>query len=71
MTVKRAAIQGIKVDPSMGELEYKRAFDVLVDANTGNILLDIKDKRGYVRLTLDSLLNQIDQIVAEICENKS
>ena len=42
MTVKRAAIQGIKVDPSMGELEYKRAFDVLVDANTGNILLDIK-----------------------------
>ena len=55
----------------MGELEYKRAFDVLVDANTGNILLDIKDKRGYVRLTLDSLLNQIDQIVAEICENKS
>jgi len=69
--VKRAAIQGIKVDPSMGELEYKRAFDVLVDTNTGNILLDIKDKRGYVRLTLDSLLNQIDQIVAEICENKS
>lgn len=69
--MKRAAIQGIKVDPSTGELEYKRAFDVLVDTNTGNILLDIKDKRGYVRLTLDSLLNQIDQIVAEICENKS
>lgn len=69
--MKRATIQGIKVDPSMGEPEYKRAFDVLVDTNTGNILLDIKDKRGYVRLTLDSLLNQIDQIVAEICENKS
>ena len=46
MTVKRAAIQGIKVDPSMGELEYKRAFDVLVDANTGNILLDIKGWKG-------------------------
>jgi len=69
--VKRVAIQGVKVDPSMGEPKYKRAFDVLVDANTGSVLLDIKEKRGYVRLSLDSLLEQIDKIMLAISENKS
>ena len=67
--MKRAAIQGIKVESMIGEPEYKRAFDVLVDVNSGSILLDVKEKKGFVRLSLESLMEQIDQIVSAICEN--
>ena len=69
--MKRVAIQGMQVDSTDSKPKYKRAFDALLDNASGEVFLDIKDKRGFIRLSLDSLLEQIDKTLLTDCESNS
>lgn len=57
--MKRVRIHATKRDQD-GVVRPVRVFDALLDKEKGDVLLDVKDKRGNIILPLSSVLSQIN-----------